>query len=98
VLFHDVLGCNLLDSLAGLTHKYPDEFFTLLSKTLSGLAIGAKNVDPKLKMYLQYFSSDQATVFGLETLLATQWGDAKIAFFEGLNSHKALTFPPHPQL
>lgn len=98
VLFHDVLGCNLLDSLAHLTHKYPDEFFTLLSKTLSGLAIGAKNVDPKLKMYLQYFSSDQATVFGLETLLATQWGEQKIGFFEGLSSHKALTFPPHPQL
>lgn len=98
VLFHDVLGCNLLDSISDLTRRYPDFFFSVLSKSLSGLAIGAKNVDPKLKTYVQYFSANKATVFQLETLLATTWGEAKSEFFRGVKLQKALIFPPHPQL
>lgn len=98
VLFHDVLGCNLLASVSELSERFSEIEFRVLTKSLSGLAVAVKGASPEVLAYLDYFSTSPSTVLGLETLLASQWGEVKSEFFHLESTLETLKFPPHPQL
>lgn len=109
IVMHDVLSCNLLDSVDHLKHSFPYDDFFLCGRTTSGIAVSVtkdtvpeKQAEPsrsaQLANFLSVFEADLPTILGFQTLVATEHWQSK---FRVNNSERVdpveFSFPPHPQ-
>lgn len=109
VVMHDVLSCNLLDSLNHLSHSFPGDDFFLCARTTSGIAVsvcedlgpdkrGKPSLSAQLAGFLSVFEADLPTILGFQTLIATEnWQSRfRVNLSEKIDPFE-FSFPPHPQ-
>ena len=96
VILHDVINCNLSDSLKEITKKFNLQSY-LFTKSTSGMAILSKNkiTDNDLKNYLEYFSDSIEKVIALSKIMKKNVGEKKLK--SSIKTKIKFIKPKHPQ-